>query len=326
MAQVTIRDVAAACGVSIGTVSKALNRNERISKETVERIRQKAEEMGYAGFAAARLLSSRRRRVAIVLVKDFASLHERYLQGIRAALPTLSAYGIECDVFYYGENFLPFTEESVSPYEGVVALSSLAGRLGNLGNLPLILLRSRSSAAEPITEITPHYRVMGRLAAQFLAFATAGGEAAVLCGRRGVFSEEEIVRGFRELSEKLSFPLVGIAECGESPRQASFELRRLLQASPRLRGLFIIGVSPSSVLSVIGEAKRKMTVIATDFSQDSMEALRTGRLSALLYPSPERQAEEALLAMKQVLLGGAVERHLAVRPELVLKSNLECYL
>ncbi len=326
MAQVTIRDVAAACGVSIGTVSKALNRNERISEETVERIRKTAEQMGYTGFAAARLLSARRRRVAAVLIKDTAGLHERYLSGIRAALPALSAYGIECDVFYYGEDFVPFTEESASSYEGVLALSSLAGRLGSLGTVPLVLLRSRSSAAEPIAEVTPNYRVMGRLAAQFLAFATAGGEAAVLCGRRGVFSEEETVRGFRELSEKLSFPLVGIAECGESPRQASFELRRLLQTNPRLRGLFIIGISPSSVLPLIGESKKKMTVIATDFSQDSIEALRIGRLSALLYPSPERQAEEALLAMRQGLLGGAVERHLAVRPELVLKSNLECYL
>lgn len=326
MAQVTIRDVAAACGVSIGTVSKALNRNERISEETVEKIRKTAEELGYTGFAAARLLSTRRRRVAVVLAKDAAGMHERYLAGIRAALPTLSAYGIECDILYYGEDFTPFTEESALVYEAVVSLSSLAGRLGNLGATPLVLLRSRSSAAEPIFEVTPHYRVMGRLAAQFLAFATAGGEAAVLCGRRGVFSEEETVRGFRELSEKLSFPLVGIAECGESPRQASFELRRLLQANPRLRGLFVVGISPTSLLPLIGESKKKITVVATDFSQDSIEALRTGRLSALLYPSPERQAEQALLAMKQVLLGGAAERHLVIRPELVLKSNLECYL
>lgn len=326
MAQVTIRDVAAACGVSIGTVSKALNRNERISEETVERIRRTAEEMGYTGFAAARLLSARRRRVAVVLVKDAAGMHERYLSGIRATLPALSAYGVECDVFYYGEDFVPFTEESALFYEGVVALSSLAGRLGSLGNTPLILLRSRSSAAEPIAEVTPAYRVMGRLAAQFLAFATAGGEAAVLCGRRGVFSEEETVRGFREISEKLSFPLVGIAECGESARQASFELRRLLQANPRLRGLFIVGLSPASLLPLVGESKKKMTVIATDFSLDSTEALRTGRLSALLYPSPERQAEEALSMMKEHLLGGVVERYASVRPELVLKSNLECYL
>ncbi len=326
MAQVTIRDVAAACGVSIGTVSKALNRNERISEETVKRIRTTAQEMGYTGFAAARLLSARRRRIAVVLVKDTAGMHVRYLAGIRSTLPTLAAYGIECDIFYYGEDFVPFTEESSSSYEGIVALSSLAGRLGSLGNTPLVLLRSRSSAADPIAEVTPNYRVMGRLAAQFLAFATAGGEVAVLCGRRGIFSEEETVRGFREISEKLSFPLVGIAECGESPRQASFELRRLLQANARLRGLFIIGISPSSVLSVVGESKKKMTVLSTDFSQDSIEALRTGRLSALLYSSPEKQAEEALLAMKQGLLGGAVERHLAVRPELVLKSNLECYL
>ena len=42
----TLRDVAAACGVSPATVSKALNNAPDVGQETAQRIRQRAKELG----------------------------------------------------------------------------------------------------------------------------------------------------------------------------------------------------------------------------------------------------------------------------------------
>ena len=44
---VSMKDIAQACGVSVATVSKALNGQQDIGRETRERIRQVADEMGY---------------------------------------------------------------------------------------------------------------------------------------------------------------------------------------------------------------------------------------------------------------------------------------
>ena len=44
---VSLKDIAAACGVSIATVSKALNNQSDISSARRDEIRKKAEEMGY---------------------------------------------------------------------------------------------------------------------------------------------------------------------------------------------------------------------------------------------------------------------------------------
>ena len=57
---ISMKDIARACGVSVATVSKALSGQQDISLETRERIRLKAEEMGYMANAAARMLKTNR--------------------------------------------------------------------------------------------------------------------------------------------------------------------------------------------------------------------------------------------------------------------------
>lgn len=57
--RVSIKDVARAAGVAYSTVSRALNDNPRISKETRDRIHRLAEEMGYTANAVAKSLQMR---------------------------------------------------------------------------------------------------------------------------------------------------------------------------------------------------------------------------------------------------------------------------
>lgn len=57
---VSIKEVAMKCGVSVATVSKALNDKSDIGEETKQRIRRIAEEMGYTPNATARALRTKR--------------------------------------------------------------------------------------------------------------------------------------------------------------------------------------------------------------------------------------------------------------------------
>ena len=51
---VSIKDISAACGVSVSTVSKALNDHKDVSKAKKEMIRRVAKERGYSPDASAR--------------------------------------------------------------------------------------------------------------------------------------------------------------------------------------------------------------------------------------------------------------------------------
>ena len=57
---VSMKDIAKKCGVSVATVSKALNGQKDISPETRQRICAAAEEMGYMASSAARALKTNR--------------------------------------------------------------------------------------------------------------------------------------------------------------------------------------------------------------------------------------------------------------------------
>jgi len=67
---VSMKDISAVCGVSIATVSKALNNHKDIGEETKEHIRQVAKEMGYSPNSAAKTLKTNRTYSLGVLFVD----------------------------------------------------------------------------------------------------------------------------------------------------------------------------------------------------------------------------------------------------------------
>ncbi len=57
---VSMKDISVACGVSVATVSKALNDHKDIGEATKEKIRKTAKEMGYLPNISARALKNNR--------------------------------------------------------------------------------------------------------------------------------------------------------------------------------------------------------------------------------------------------------------------------
>ncbi|WP_296665546.1 LacI family DNA-binding transcriptional regulator [Demequina sp.] len=67
---VSVREVAARAGVSVGTVSNVLNRPEHVKPDTVDRVHAAIEELGYVPNGAARQLRAGRSRSLALVVLD----------------------------------------------------------------------------------------------------------------------------------------------------------------------------------------------------------------------------------------------------------------
>ncbi|MFG6503372.1 LacI family DNA-binding transcriptional regulator [Microbacterium sp. P05] len=82
----TIHDVAAAAGVSVATVSKAVNGRYGVADATVTRVLAAVSELGYESSLVASSMRARRTGVIGVLVADFEPFSAEILKGVGAAL------------------------------------------------------------------------------------------------------------------------------------------------------------------------------------------------------------------------------------------------
>jgi LacI family transcriptional regulator len=98
MRRVTIKDVAAAAGVSIGTASKALNGNGKLRAETRNRVAQAAERLGFAPNTLAQaLLAGRTFTVGLITSDSFGRFSIPVMLGAEDALGTGQISVFMCD-------------------------------------------------------------------------------------------------------------------------------------------------------------------------------------------------------------------------------------
>jgi len=83
----TIREVAQAAGVSIGTASRALNRAGRVSEEAIAAVTKAARRLGYEPDAVAQSMRTRSTGVIGLLVSDFANpLYARIITSVESTM------------------------------------------------------------------------------------------------------------------------------------------------------------------------------------------------------------------------------------------------
>ncbi len=97
-----IKDIAAQCGLSVSTVSKALNHYSDISEETRERVRKVADAAGYFPNANARALKTNRTyNLGVLFVDDFQSgLKHNYFAAV------LDSFKVEAEKHGYDITFI----------------------------------------------------------------------------------------------------------------------------------------------------------------------------------------------------------------------------
>lgn len=141
----TIHDVAQVAGVSVSTVSKAVNGRYGVAVETTERILEVARELGYESSLVASSMRSRKTGVVGVLVAGFEPFSAEILKGVGGALS-----GSHYDLLAYSGSHL-------HSHEGWErrSLSRLSGTLidGAIIVTPTVV---NVSADVPIVAVDPH--------------------------------------------------------------------------------------------------------------------------------------------------------------------------
>ncbi len=196
---VTLKDVAEKCGVSVSTVSRAMNGVDLINAGRAEEIRAAAREMGYAPNAVARTLKTKRSMTIGILYE--ARFDHPYFSLLFEAVRS-NAEKREYDLLLLSRvrknGRLDYSETALSrQMDGVIIVYANPGAYGVLkllsGNIPVV---SVDRCDRECPSVSSDYR-QGTRAQVEAAVAKGHRRIAFLYGQMGYATHERLV-GFQE--------------------------------------------------------------------------------------------------------------------------------
>jgi LacI family transcriptional regulator len=340
---VGVRDIARRLGISVGTVDRALNDKPGIKSETRARVLVEAETMGYRPNLAARYLRSGRQQQILVYLPDRASFFWDTLRdGVReAAAPFEPSLRLVLRTYSAG-----WTAEGLLARPGLDLRGS--GLIVGLDDDTAATLGSQEVRRRPVPiayvakYVADNPRILsvcvepfaaGALAGELMGrFLPAGGKVAIVTGSARARGDAAQLAGFASSLSKSSarVTMVAVVEGQADERETSRRIRELLNAHPRLNGLYIGSSEALPVLRALGHEGGLATpvVVASDLSAELIPWIRSGKVAATIYQRPLTQGHMALRLLYKHLqsrLQPTPSRH-GVAPYAVMNSNLDIVL
>jgi LacI family transcriptional regulator, galactose operon repressor len=326
-ARATIKDVAERAGVSIATVSRALNDKSDVSGETRERVREVARAVGYTPDPAARSLAGQKTRLIAIVVGDNAGHRDLSLiffgKVLTAISRRLSQAGYDPLLLQPGDIGLDhgFDAAILIGVDGDDPLVlELASRQVPLVGVDVRCERGRaafvgSDHADGVRLALAHLHARGHRRIAHLAGATntfAGSERLAAFRREtaalGLDISDELIRqgdfssasGYRE-----TCALLALAE-----RPTAIVAASDLMALAALQAIRDAGLQPGRDIAVAGFDDVEAAALAhpplTTIRQDRRElgTLAASRAVELI-EDPEATPEDAILPVELVVRGSS---------------------
>jgi len=338
-----IQEVAAAAGVSIGTVDRALHGRAGISELTRARVMKVANRLGYEPNLAARALSSRksRIRIAVCVPKAIRFFYDQLWAGIHDEARRWADFGVEfldrpVSELGAGEQLMlrDMLQEGV---DGIVLTP------GHPEHLSLMITQAESQGVRVIcvsTDATASKRsgivcvdplLNGAIAGELMGkFVSPGSAVAAVTGMLSTEDHARKTEGFTRafFQSCANGAMVGVVEAHEHKDESFERTKQLMERFPELAGIYVNTVNCLPVCEALAACGRtgKTRLITTDLFLEMVPYLKQGIISASIYQHPYQQGQLAVAEMAEHLVRGTpipVQRH--INPGVVLSSNLHLF-
>ncbi|SCX85331.1 substrate-binding domain-containing protein [Paracoccus tibetensis] len=325
MGRPTIVDLAKAAGVSTATVDRVLNGRLRVREETVRRVHQAAEEIGYhaANVIRHRMLADRpEMRLGLVLQKP----RHRFYQNMLSAFEQQARAETQRRV-----QIVPRFVETAQPEELAETLLSLRGRVEAIAatgldhHLVTQAVRELRGAGTPVFSLLSDFAQgvrdsyfgtnnlkVGRIAGWFISkLATEPGKVALFIGGSRFHGHELRETGFRSYFRDAAaqFQLLD-TQINLETRQLTYEATvNLLNRHADLVGLYVAGGGMEGAIQAVREARAgsHVVLIVNELTPESQIGLQEHVVSIVLGTPIRQLAEEVIGAMIAVAEKGMSE-------------------
>jgi LacI family transcriptional regulator len=319
----TIKDIANKLGLSVNTVSKALNGKKPISEKTRELILLSAVQLNYTPNETARAMARRELRIAAVYPQEPREFYQYVVNGIKVAAQELldnRCHIIECSY--------PSLETPEDLRKILISLKKekihaliltcshhfdiYRSELEKLGLCGVPIFYNTIFGSEEIPSFTGGIRMdtftAGRMAAEFLALVIHGRrrkKVALFTGDSGMLVHRECIEGFHQEAQKYDLEVAALFETREDHDLAYRQTGRLMKKVSDLAGIY---VTSYNALGVCGwfdahpDVKR-VPIIGHDLYPKLNEKLRSQSLTASLFQNQAEFGRQSVLYAFEYLTG-----------------------
>ncbi len=337
-----IKEIAAALGVSIGTVDRALHNRPGINPATAVRVKKMADRLGYQPNVAARLLKlNRKLLIAVHLPQEIADFFDLLRNAIRdAARPFQSTVDLQFRKYpTLGNGDLAAFEEALEDsVDGIILAPGNPRELRPLikkaacRQIPVVCVATDAPSTERLMSVSTDPHTSGSMVAELLTRCVRNpGPVLVITGDLSVVDHTEKLRGFAERLLLMRSPLsvVPVLETHDNPIEADKKTRQAIARYPDICAVYVTTANSLPVLKALSASKQLGTVavVTTDLFPNLVPYIRDGTVLATVYQRPQTQGRIAFEALYRFLTEKRMPppRH-PLPPHLILQSNLDLFL
>ena len=334
-----IKEIAKLAGVSVKTVTRAYKRDAVISPETRERILKIAKENGYRPNRAAGRLAAKTIVIGICYAGTTESFNRELAAGIADAAKKLENSRIRLIPRYVSylsdeASYISVLDEFANAgVDGIITTYSgtsdrIVQRYAGLREKKtrIVLLNNENRELFDFS-VTSNIEMTGKMAAELISVIAPDRSCAVFTGELRNRRHAGIAGHFSCAAAKRGLSLSGVYDLDYLPCPADELLKRLI--SDGLGSAYITTGNSADIIDALDRADpgRRIRVIASDIFPHTEKALKSGRVCAIIYQNPYKQAKTSLLRLYAMIAEDAVVPPcIMTPPQIILESNIGWYL
>ncbi len=344
--RVTLKEIAARTGVSVGTVHCAIYGKKGVSEKTRKIILEEVKKSNFHLNENASLLKRGVQNVMVVLPK-MEGEDGFYFRGIWEGIKK-TAEGLSRSHFQFrymevdyrldeiSQALAKVYDEEADNIQGLITVSDnqeanvWAARFGRMG-IPTVLISSYKEKAKNVYSVKVNHDKAGKLAGEFLYHTLRGkpGKVLVLTGNTDIYSNRKYVTAFLNYMREHCDWLDMVCVPGFGAENIDVSVRQALEGENFI-GAFICNARNTMQFCKIAEDYdqcRDMIVVGTDVFHELSPYFENGVLTASIYQCNREQGSRAVGMLQELLSGTEKPEAVEEMPiGLVMKYNYEFYV
>jgi LacI family transcriptional regulator len=311
---VTIKEIAAAAGVSRGTVDRVLHNRKDVNPDVARQIREFADKMGYIPNRAGKILAARKQQIRFgCLLPDLGNpFFDKVIDGFKRAESELRDYGVTVEIvhlhgFYVQTHIEAIKKMAAAGYSGMCVTTLDVPEIQKeiytitQSGVPVVSVNTDIPDSGRICYVGTDYIKAGRSAAGMLSLISKERQKIlIVSGSFQIRGHNERIKGFKAGLEEhgIAYDIVDTVEAFDDNEDSYKLTRGILISHPEITSIFVVAGGVPGAYRAVKELKRDTIIILVfDELPEIKQAVKEGGIGFTIGQEPELQGYTGIMRL-----------------------------